>query len=82
MRGTATRAEKVGTLYRFWPSPFLSGCRRVRRGGRFGGESLRGGIDSMTKVAVYHEPADPESMPYRAVAGRNQASGRTPGEGP
>jgi hypothetical protein len=34
----------------------------------------------MTKVAVYHEPADPESMRYRAVAGRNQAQGRTAGE--
>jgi hypothetical protein len=34
----------------------------------------------MTRVAVYHEPADPESMPYRAVAGRNQARGRTAGE--
>jgi hypothetical protein len=34
----------------------------------------------MTRVAVYHEPADPGSMPYRAVAGRNQAQGRTAGE--
>jgi hypothetical protein len=34
----------------------------------------------MTKVAVYHVPADPESMPYRAVAGRTQARGRTAGE--
>ena len=34
----------------------------------------------MTKVAVYHESADPESMPYRAVAGRNLAMGRTAGE--
>ena len=34
----------------------------------------------MTKVAVYHESADPESMPYPAVAGRNQAMGRTAGE--
>ena len=34
----------------------------------------------MTKVAVYHEPADPELMPYRAVSGRNQAMGRTAGE--
>ena len=31
----------------------------------------------MTKVAVYHESADPESMPYRAVAGRNLVMGRT-----
>ncbi len=34
----------------------------------------------MTKVAVYHESADPESMPFRAVSGRNQAMGRTAGE--
>ena len=34
----------------------------------------------MTKVAVYHESADPESMPYRAVSGPNQAMGRTAGE--
>jgi len=34
----------------------------------------------MTKVAVYHESADPESMPYRAVSGRSQAMGRTAGE--
>jgi hypothetical protein len=34
----------------------------------------------MTKVAVYHESTDPESMLYRAVAGRNQAMGRTAGE--
>jgi len=34
----------------------------------------------MTRVAVYHESADPESMPYRAVSGRSQAMGRTPGE--
>jgi hypothetical protein len=34
----------------------------------------------MTKVAVYHESADRESMPYRAVSGRNQAMGRTAGE--
>jgi hypothetical protein len=34
----------------------------------------------MTRVAVYHEPADPESMPYRTVSGRNQAMGRTAGE--
>ena len=34
----------------------------------------------MTKVAVYHEPADPETMPFRAVSGKNQAMGRTAGE--
>jgi hypothetical protein len=34
----------------------------------------------MTKVAVYHEPTDPECLPFRAVAGRNQAQGRTAGE--
>jgi len=34
----------------------------------------------MTKVAVYHESADRETMPYRAVSGRNQAMGRTAGE--
>ena len=34
----------------------------------------------MTKVAVYHESADPGLMPYRAVSGRNQAMGRTAGE--
>ena len=34
----------------------------------------------MTKVAVYHEPADPACLPFRAAAGRNQAQGRTPGE--
>ena len=34
----------------------------------------------MTRVAVYHESADPESMPYRAVAGRKLAMGRTAGE--
>ena len=34
----------------------------------------------MTRVAVYHESADPESMPYRAVAGRKLAIGRTAGE--
>jgi hypothetical protein len=34
----------------------------------------------VTKVAVYHESADPKSMPYRAVSGRNQAMGRTAGE--
>lgn len=34
----------------------------------------------MTKVAVSHEPGSAESMPYRAVAGRNQAMGRTAGE--
>ncbi len=34
----------------------------------------------MTKVAVYHESADPGSMPYRASSGRNQAMGRTAGE--
>ncbi len=34
----------------------------------------------MTKVAVYHEPVDSESLPYRAVSGRNTAMGRTAGE--
>jgi hypothetical protein len=34
----------------------------------------------MTKVAVYHESADREAMAFRAVSGRNQAMGRTPGE--
>jgi hypothetical protein len=34
----------------------------------------------MTKVAVYRESADPESMPYRAVSGRSHAMGRTAGE--
>lgn len=34
----------------------------------------------MTKIALYHESADPQLMPYRAVSGRNQARGRTPGE--
>ena len=34
----------------------------------------------MTKIAVYHEPADPELMPFRAVSGPNQAMGRTAGE--
>ena len=34
----------------------------------------------MTKVAVYREPADPEAMPYRAVACGIQAKGRTAGE--
>jgi len=34
----------------------------------------------MTKVAIYHESADPESMPYRTVSGRNQAMGRTASE--
>jgi hypothetical protein len=34
----------------------------------------------MTRVAVFHDPADAESMPYRAVSGRNQAMGRTAGE--
>jgi hypothetical protein len=36
----------------------------------------------MTKVAVYHEPTDPARMPFRAIAGRNQAQGRTAGEAP
>jgi hypothetical protein len=34
----------------------------------------------MTKVAVYHESADSETLPYRAVSGRNTAMGRTAGE--
>jgi hypothetical protein len=34
----------------------------------------------MTKVAVLSESVDAESMPYRAVSGRNQAMGRTAGE--
>ena len=34
----------------------------------------------MTKVAVYREPSDSESLPYRAVAGGSQAKGRTAGE--
>jgi hypothetical protein len=34
----------------------------------------------MTKVAVYHDSAGRESMPYRAVSGRNQGMGRTAGE--
>ena len=34
----------------------------------------------MTKVAVYHGPVDSETLPYRAVAGRNTAMGRTAGE--
>jgi hypothetical protein len=34
----------------------------------------------MTKGAGYHESADPESMRYRAVSGRNQAMGLTAGE--
>jgi hypothetical protein len=43
-------------------------------------DHLSGGKFSMTKVAVYQESANPELMPYRAVAGRNQAMGRTAGE--
>ena len=34
----------------------------------------------MTRVAVYREPADTGSMPFRAVAGRTQSMGRTAGE--
>jgi hypothetical protein len=34
----------------------------------------------MTKVAVYHDPVDSETFPYRAVAGRSTAMGRTAGE--
>ena len=34
----------------------------------------------MTKVAVYRELADTEGMPYRAIAGGTQATGRTAGE--
>jgi hypothetical protein len=30
--------------------------------------------------SVYRDSAEPESMPYRAVSGRNQAVGRTAGE--
>ena len=36
--------------------------------------------DIMTKVAVYRESVSQESMPFRAVSGRNQAMGRTAGE--
>jgi len=50
----------------------------VLAGGNLG--DLQEGTDAMTKVAVYHESADPESMPFRAVSGRNQAMGRTAGE--
>jgi hypothetical protein len=38
------------------------------------------GIDPMTRVALFQEPGDAGSMLYRAVAGRNQAMGRTAGE--
>jgi hypothetical protein len=34
----------------------------------------------MTRVAVYRGSDNPESMPYRAVSGRNQAMGSTAGE--
>ena len=34
----------------------------------------------MTRVAVYHEPVDPENMPYRAVSRGSTAKGRTAGE--
>lgn len=34
----------------------------------------------MTRVAVTFEPSDPNSMSFRAVAGRDQAMGHTPGE--
>ncbi len=34
----------------------------------------------MTRVALSQEPGDAGSMPYRAIAGRNQAMGRTAGE--
>jgi hypothetical protein len=34
----------------------------------------------MTKVAVYHESADSNSMSYRAVSGGNHAMRRTAGE--
>ncbi len=53
-------------------------CTRVLVAGNL--EDLQEGTDAMTKVAVYHESADPESMPFRAVSGRNQAMGRTAGE--
>ncbi len=42
--------------------------------------SWLGGRVPVTKVAVYHEPADPACLPFRAAAGRNQAQGRTAGE--
>jgi len=51
---------------------------QVLAGGSLG--DLEEGTDAMTKVAVYHESVDPESMPFRAVSGRNQARGRTAGE--
>lgn len=34
----------------------------------------------MTQVSLIHDVVDPETMPYRAVAGRVQAMGRTAGE--
>jgi hypothetical protein len=34
----------------------------------------------MTKVAIYREEAGPDEMAYHALAGRNLAVGRTPGE--
>jgi tryptophan 2,3-dioxygenase len=34
----------------------------------------------MTRVSIHHEPADSESLAFRAVAGQNQAKGRTAGE--
>jgi hypothetical protein len=34
----------------------------------------------MTQVTLIHDAADPETMPYRAVAGKIQAMGRTAGE--
>ncbi len=34
----------------------------------------------MTRVALSQEPGDAGSMQYRAIAGRNQAMGRTAGE--
>lgn len=34
----------------------------------------------MTQVSLIHDAVDPETMPYRAVAGSVQAMGRTAGE--
>jgi hypothetical protein len=44
------------------------------------GKGREKGIDSMTRVALSQEPGDAGSLLYRAVAGRNQAMGRTAGE--
>ena len=79
LTGSRTRPSDGGSNARFGPLETEdTRCTRVLAAGNLG--DLQEGTDAMTKVAVYHESADPESMPFRAVSGRNQAMGRTAGE--